>query len=130
MTMEDNREMGNTNKNNANTPERLPVGAPEKSEGVNPPPGNAQDGQQGAPAATARILTVTKPLMKGDDVIAVQKALLKSGLCVSTDSIAGIYGTATAFAVRHFQSANKLKVTGIVDQATALALGGPWTAPE
>ena len=68
--------------------------------------------------------------MKGDDVKAVHKALREAGLGVSTEKDDNIYGAATAQAVRLFQCSKGLIATGKVDGETALALGGPWKAPE
>lgn len=65
--------------------------------------------------------------MRGDDVKEVEKALKalgynltgKDGKDYSDD---GYYGTLTAEAVKEFQKANGLKVTGIIDEETLAAL--------
>ena len=78
------------------------------------------------PFTLSRVLKVTKPLMKGDDVKAVQDALIALGYGVGVDGANGIYGMATALAVRHFQSMNRLIVSGKVEKFTAQALGATW----
>jgi peptidoglycan hydrolase-like protein with peptidoglycan-binding domain len=56
----------------------------------------------------SRILRVTKPLMKGEDVKAVQKALIERKLGCGIDGANGVYNANTALAVRYFQSYNGL----------------------
>ena len=73
--------------------------------------------------AIKRVLFASRLLMQGDDVKAVHAALIENGLHVGTDSKKGIYGTATALAVRHFQVRNRLIVDGRVGKFTARALG-------
>jgi len=133
--MSDRKNMG---KNDVPAHEQPSPGTLDIYEGTNAPsPENAPDGQQEKLAAMqtvkaeiVRVLRVRKPLMKGDDVKALHKALVAAGVGVSTDCVNGEYGAATAQAVRFFQNANNLKVTGVVDQTTALLLGGPWTGPN
>ena len=60
--------------------------------------------------------------MKGDDVKKVQQALEKLGHSVGKAGIDGSFGKATRNAVKAFQKANGLKVTGIVDSKTLKAL--------
>lgn len=60
--------------------------------------------------------------MKGDDVKQVQQALEKLGHSVGKAGIDGSFGKATQNAVKAFQEANGLKVTGIVDDKTLKAL--------
>ena len=67
--------------------------------------------------------------MSGEDVAAVQAALIENGLHVGTDSEKGIYGAKTAFAVRHFQAKKSLVVDGKVGKFTARALGFGWKDP-
>lgn len=74
-----------------------------------------------------RTLNLTQPYMKGEDVLEVQKALLKKGYY--TKQLDGIYGEQTAWAVEEFQKKETkvLKVNyGKVNKNTALALGFNW----
>lgn len=64
----------------------------------------------------------------GPRVRAAQQALLNSGLTF-LGGADGMYGPATANAVRLFQSNRGLEVTGSIDAATAAALGGSGPAP-
>jgi chitosanase len=68
-----------------------------------------------------RVLKLTRPMMRGDDVLAVQKALKKHKIKVATDSI---FGSDTEKAVIQFQVAEGLTVDGIVGPATLAALLG------
>ncbi|WP_277669070.1 peptidoglycan-binding protein [Caproiciproducens galactitolivorans] len=74
----------------------------------------------------ARELKVTKPLMKGDDVKALQTALIARGFHCGIGGASGIYEKNTALAVRHFQSMNRLIVDGKAGKFTVTALGGIW----
>ncbi len=65
-----------------------------------------------------RVLFYRRPLMRGADVEAVQRAL---GL--HDDAIDGIFGQATDAAVRAFQEKERLKIDGKVGPATRAALG-------
>ena len=93
---------------NSTTP---PDGSPPEVEGV----------------TLARDLRVTKPLMEGYDVAAVQDALIAKNLHCGIDGASGVYNASTAYAVRLFQSHNRLIVSGKVDKFTAIALGIDWT---
>ncbi len=68
-----------------------------------------------------RVLRVTRPNMSGPDVLAVQQALASRGF--SPGPLDGIYGPRTAAAVRAFQAANGLPVTGITCGQTYVLLG-------
>jgi len=68
-----------------------------------------------------RVLQVTSPYMSGPDVLAVQQALASRGF--SPGPLDGIYGPLTAAAVRAFQAANCLPVTGITCGQTYVLLG-------
>jgi peptidoglycan hydrolase-like protein with peptidoglycan-binding domain len=59
---------------------------------------------------------------KGDAVKSVQQALISQGLEV-TGGADGIFGPGTEAALKTFQSQQGLNSTGVVDDATALALG-------
>ena len=65
---------------------------------------------------------LTTPMMRGDDVTAVQRALATRlpGLEVEAD---GIFGSNTDRAVRQFQTRQNLTSDGIVGPATRAALG-------
>ncbi len=68
-----------------------------------------------------RRLSLTSPFMQGDDVLAVQRALVARGF--NPGPIDGIYGPRTEAAVRAFQQSAGLPATGVVDAATYRALG-------
>lgn len=68
-----------------------------------------------------RHLVVTTPFMNGDDVLAVQLAL--AARSYDPGPLDGIYGPLTAAAVRAFQRASRLPVTGQVGAADYRALG-------
>lgn len=88
------------------------------------------DPKQAAPAAegwaVARVLKITKPLMKGEDVKALQAALIARGYHCGPSGASGIYERNTAYAVRCFQAANRLIVDGKAGRFTVAALGGTW----
>lgn len=66
-----------------------------------------------------RVLFVTKPPMKGEDVEDVQTALNALGFDLTVD---GIYGEETADAVKKYQRRNGLTSDGIVGNATCAEL--------
>jgi chitosanase len=70
--------------------------------------------------AGVRLLALRAPLMRGDDVRAVQRALAGTGLPVDID---GTYGRGTKAVVEEFQRRRGLPATGAVDAATRSALG-------
>ena len=78
----------------------------------------------------SRMLRCTKPLIKGADVKAVQKALIAERLGVGIEGANGVYNAETAQAVRYFQSRNRLIVSGKVEKFTAQALGFQWKDPS
>lgn len=86
--------------------------------------------EEKAPAAegwaVARILKITKPLMKGEDVKALQDALIARGYHCGASGASGVYERNTAYAVRCFQAANRLIVDGRAGRFTVAALGGTW----
>src|SRR5688500_10852479 len=67
-----------------------------------------------------RTLYVVSPRMSGPDVLDVQNKLAE--LAYSPAPLDGIYGVATASAVRAFQPAEELDADGIVGPATRAAL--------
>lgn len=74
-----------------------------------------------------RTLELINPMMKGEDVLEVQKALLKKGYF--TDTLDGVYGKKTSDAVAEFQEKETtvLKINyGKVNKNTAIALGFNW----
>jgi len=73
-----------------------------------------------AEPADLRILFFDTPAMFGDDVKAVQNALVQHGQQLKID---GIFGERTEKAVKQFQAAQHLRVDGIVGPATRTALG-------
>lgn len=83
-----------------------------------------------APVITAAAKTVVKTGAStfpsqwehSDAVRNLQTALLRNGITVN-GGVDGIYGTATIAALAAFQSRHNLPANGIMDQATATALG-------
>lgn len=73
----------------------------------------------------SRLLKKKLILMRGADVLAVQKALKAAGF--NPGALDGIFGKQTQAAVKAFQKAKKLTVDGIVGKQTCTALGGRWT---
>jgi chitosanase len=73
-----------------------------------------------AGTATARVLRLTSPLMRGDDVSALQRSLKDHGFVCALD---GVFGPNTEQAVRAFQMANALEADGIAGPDTIDALG-------
>jgi peptidoglycan hydrolase-like protein with peptidoglycan-binding domain len=59
---------------------------------------------------------------QGEAVRAVQQALINQGISVAGGAD-GVFGSGTASALKQFQARNGLNATGVVDAATALALG-------
>lgn len=73
-----------------------------------------------------RLLKYVHPLMTGDDVKAVQQALINAGYSVGGRGADGQFGSDTESAVYKFQRAKGLSDDGIVGQRTVEALGGTW----
>ncbi len=71
-----------------------------------------------------RLLKLTSPYMRGDDVRDVQDAL--QIVSFSPGQSDGIFGPKTESAVKAFQKERKIKVDGIVGQDTTSKLGGLW----
>ncbi len=65
----------------------------------------------------ARLLKLTTPLMRGDDVSAVQRALLQEGFPIG-GIVDGIYGEDTQTAVRQYQKSVNLPTDGLVGPKT------------
>ena len=70
-----------------------------------------------------RLAEPGQPLVQGDDVRQVQKALIKAGFNVGFDGADGIFGKGTDQAVREFQRQKGLTVDGIVGAETRRVLG-------
>lgn len=66
-----------------------------------------------------RVLRLTRPMMRGEDVQALQRALAAAGAAIEAD---GIFGGDTEKAVLRFQAQKGLTVDGIVGPATMAAL--------
>lgn len=77
------------------------------------PPGSSN-------AVPDRVLRLGVPPMRGEDVRAVQEALVKHGFALAVD---GIYGPLTAQAVRAFQRGNGLSPDSVVGPLTWRTLG-------
>lgn len=87
-----------------------------------------QAAEQPQPWKVGRLLCVSRNLMKGDDVRAVQLALIASGYPCGASGANGVYGRETVQAVRRFQAFNRLIVDGKAGKYTVKALGGEWNA--
>jgi chitosanase len=69
---------------------------------------------------TDRTLLLQQPPMRGQDVEEVQRGLRAAGIQVKVD---GVFGPATAKAVKQFQAQRDLTIDGVVGPATRAALG-------
>ncbi len=76
----------------------------------------------GSAAAEVAGVTGLAQGTQGDAVRAVQQALVNQGIAVA-GGVDGVFGSATVSALKQFQTRNGLNATGVVDAATALALG-------
>lgn len=112
---------------NGDIPEQGEAGAPQAAPEAG---GGGAAEEEKAPAAegwaVARVLKITKPLMKGEDVKALQAALIARGYHCGASGASGVYERNTAYAVRCFQAANRLIVDGRAGRFTVAALGGTW----
>ncbi len=75
----------------------------------------------GADSAAVAVTGLSRGV-RGDAVKSVQEALVNQGLDVS-GGVDGVFGAGTESALKSFQQQQGLNATGIVDDATALALG-------
>ena len=76
--------------------------------------------------SVSRILKKTSPLMKGEDVKALQSALIGKGYSCGGTGADGEFGKNTESAVKSFQKAAGLAVDGKAGKNTIDALGGKW----
>lgn len=81
----------------------------------------------GAPSAASvggvgRTLRVSSPLLRGDDVRALQGGLNRSFPAYSDLQVDGVYGADTAAVIREFQQRAGLAADGVVGPATRAAL--------
>lgn len=88
------------------------------------------ENEQAQPWKVSRLLHVTVPLMQGEDVRAVQRALIAARYHCGVNGANGVYGRETAHAVRCFQSSRRLIVDGKAGRFTVAALGGVWESPQ
>jgi hypothetical protein len=76
--------------------------------------------QPNNPPGQPRLLQLTKPLLKGDDVLVLQQALIKLGFDIQDD---GTFGSDTDAAVTALQQSKGLTPDGIVGSETRKVLG-------
>lgn len=83
--------------------------------------------------AVDRVLKLTNPMMRGEDVEILQKRLLEEGFRMAvvngvtkTLTADGIFGAITEGAVKLYQKANKLTIDGKAGRNTITRLGGIW----
>lgn len=79
-----------------------------------------KDSATGGTGGATRTLRLQNPYMRGDDVRAVQKALVKAGFSVDVD---GVFGPGVEKAVKAAQSKKGLGADGVVGAGTRKALG-------
>jgi chitosanase len=77
-------------------------------------------GESTGGGGSAQVLRLANPMMKGDAVKALQKALAAHGIEVGAD---GVFGPGTEKAVIAFQRKKGLAADGVVGDATRAALG-------
>jgi peptidoglycan hydrolase-like protein with peptidoglycan-binding domain len=75
---------------------------------------------QGKPAAEMGAKKMAKKAKPNTKVMAMQEALNKNGAKLTVD---GLMGKKTRIALRSYQKANGLKVTGALDKSTMAKLG-------
>jgi len=78
------------------------------------------------PPSGQRLLLLTNPMMRGDDVRTLQEALRRQGATITVD---GVFGPATRAAVEQFQRQQGLAVDGIVGPQTWARLQQSPTSP-
>jgi len=94
------------------------------------PPGPTPPVPPGPEPSQCRVLQVQTPLQRGDDVLAVQETLTARGF--DPGPLDSVYGSRTAAAVRRFQAAQGLPVTGVVagNEYRRLGIECPSYPPE
>jgi peptidoglycan hydrolase-like protein with peptidoglycan-binding domain len=81
-----------------------------------------------APATSMTALLGLAPGARGSQVTVLQRKLLSAGIAL-TGGADGVFGPATAQALRQFQGARELPQSGVVDAVTAAALDSVVIAP-
>lgn len=71
---------------------------------------------------TWREIQLQEPMMRGDDVKLLQGAMIRAGIEVVAD---GVFGPASAAAVKSYQTDQNLDPTGIIDERTRSLLLAP-----
>ncbi len=74
------------------------------------------------PASAQGAVSALAAGAQGDAVRALQQALVNQGIPLA-GGVDGVFGAGTVKAVKQFQARNGLNATGVVDEATSLALG-------
>ena len=74
----------------------------------------------------SRLVKFKSPMMRGADIINIQKALITNGCSVGATGADGVFGRNSDTAVRAFQRSKGLTADGIVGKNTCTALGGIW----
>lgn len=74
----------------------------------------------------SRLVKYKSPMMRGADVMNIQKALIVNGCSVGATGADGVFGRNSDAAVRAFQRSKGLTADGIVGKKTCAALGGTW----
>lgn len=74
----------------------------------------------------SRHVKYKSPMMRGADIINIQKALITNGCSVGATGADGVFGRNSDTAVRAFQRSKGLAADGIVGKKTCIALGGTW----
>ncbi|WP_238148979.1 peptidoglycan-binding domain-containing protein [Serinicoccus sediminis] len=84
--------------------------------------GGGGGGGAGSFPTTGRLLRLTSPLMRGDDVRQVQQRLVDLGYALPRFGADGMYGEETAQAVHQLQATAGLAADGVVGPRTRAAL--------
>lgn len=78
----------------------------------------------------SRVLKLTKPSMKGDDVQQAQRFLISALCSCGASGADSIFGGATDKATRAYQREKHLKEDGEIGQKTWETFGGKWTGKK
>lgn len=98
----------------------LPTGAQPS---VNTPISSTPSIDSGSFSGFYRVLKLTKPFMRGEDVKQLQTLLNKAGIGIEID---GVFGELTQNGVMEYQDEMNLEVDGKAGKLTINALGGVW----